>query len=127
MIGRTTNQVCEGELLQIDNRNNLDLDEETYLEIITRKTAEPLRDLLLPRRQVRRRGRGERRSAGNSTACRSAPRSRSRTTSSTSSATPARSAKRSASTSEKGKMTLPLIHFLRTRPAGASQRCSGRC
>src|SRR5687768_4858252 len=39
LIARTTNQVCEGELLQIDNRNNIDLDEETYLEIITRKTA----------------------------------------------------------------------------------------
>src|SRR5688500_4906080 len=39
LIARTTNQVCEGELLQIDNRDNLDLDEETYLEIITRKTA----------------------------------------------------------------------------------------
>ncbi len=39
VIARTTNQVCEGELLQIDNRNNFDLDEETYLEIITRKTA----------------------------------------------------------------------------------------
>src|SRR5687767_12884171 len=39
IIGRTTNQVCEGELLQIQNRNNLALDEETYFEIITRKTA----------------------------------------------------------------------------------------
>src|SRR3954464_12136702 len=39
IIGRTTNQVCEGELLQIDNRNNLNLDEETYLQIISRKTA----------------------------------------------------------------------------------------
>jgi octaprenyl-diphosphate synthase len=39
VIGRTTNQVCEGELLQIHNRNNLDLDEETYLQIITFKTA----------------------------------------------------------------------------------------
>src|SRR6185437_1496902 len=38
-IARTTNQVCEGELLQIDNRNNLDLSEETYLQIISRKTA----------------------------------------------------------------------------------------
>ena len=38
-IARTTNQVCEGELLQIANRNQLDLDEKTYLEIITRKTA----------------------------------------------------------------------------------------
>src|SRR3984957_19027873 len=35
LIGRTTNELCEGELLQIDNRNNLDLDEATYLEIIT--------------------------------------------------------------------------------------------
>ena len=39
LIGRTTNQVCEGELLQIDNRRNYDLDEETYLRIITLKTA----------------------------------------------------------------------------------------
>ena len=39
MIAATTNQVCEGELLQIENRNNLDLDEDTYLKIITRKTA----------------------------------------------------------------------------------------
>jgi octaprenyl-diphosphate synthase len=39
LIARTTNQVCEGELLQIDNRHNLELDEQTYLKIITRKTA----------------------------------------------------------------------------------------
>jgi octaprenyl-diphosphate synthase len=39
LIGRTTNRVCEGELLQLDNRNNLDLDQETYLQIIERKTA----------------------------------------------------------------------------------------
>ncbi len=38
-IARTTNQVCEGELLQIDNRNNLDLSEDVYLQIISRKTA----------------------------------------------------------------------------------------
>jgi octaprenyl-diphosphate synthase len=39
LIARTTNEVCEGELLQIENRNHLDLDEETYYEIISRKTA----------------------------------------------------------------------------------------
>jgi octaprenyl-diphosphate synthase len=39
VIAKTTNQVCEGELLQIQNRNNLDLDEETYLQIISNKTA----------------------------------------------------------------------------------------
>lgn len=38
-IARTTNEVCEGELLQIDNRNNFDLSEATYFQIITRKTA----------------------------------------------------------------------------------------
>ena len=38
-IARTTNQVCEGELLQLSNRNNLDLDEETYVTIISRKTG----------------------------------------------------------------------------------------
>lgn len=39
LIGRTTNETCEGELLQIDNRNNWDLDESTYFQIITLKTA----------------------------------------------------------------------------------------
>lgn len=39
VIGRTTNQICEGELLQLHHRADLDLDEETYLTIITRKTA----------------------------------------------------------------------------------------
>lgn len=39
LIGRTTNRVCEGELLQLDNRGNIDLDEETYYQIIERKTA----------------------------------------------------------------------------------------
>jgi octaprenyl-diphosphate synthase len=39
IIGRTTNCVCEGELQQIDNRNNLELDETTYLQIIARKTG----------------------------------------------------------------------------------------
>jgi octaprenyl-diphosphate synthase len=38
-IAKTTNEVCEGELLQLENRNNLDLTEETYLKIIARKTA----------------------------------------------------------------------------------------
>jgi octaprenyl-diphosphate synthase len=39
VISRATNEVCEGELLQIQHRNNFDLDEDTYFEIISRKTA----------------------------------------------------------------------------------------
>jgi octaprenyl-diphosphate synthase len=39
LIGQTTNIVCEGELLQLDNRGQLDLDEHTYHQIIERKTA----------------------------------------------------------------------------------------
>ena len=39
MIAETTNTICEGELLQLANRNNLALDERTYFEIIRRKTA----------------------------------------------------------------------------------------
>src|SRR4051794_31037849 len=39
LIARTTNEVCEGELLQIHHRNNVDLEEATYFEIIERKTA----------------------------------------------------------------------------------------
>ncbi|MBI1336946.1 MAG: polyprenyl synthetase family protein [Phycisphaera sp.] len=38
-IAQATNTVCEGELLQLANRNNLDLDEATYFDIIRRKTA----------------------------------------------------------------------------------------
>ncbi len=38
-IGEVTNQVCEGELLQLANREHYSLDEPTYFEIIRRKTA----------------------------------------------------------------------------------------
>ena len=38
-IADATNTVCAGELLQLANRNNPDLDEATYYEIIRRKTA----------------------------------------------------------------------------------------
>lgn len=38
-IAAATNTVCEGELLQLSNRHNLDLDERVYFEIIRRKTA----------------------------------------------------------------------------------------
>lgn len=39
LIADATNTVCEGELLQLANRNNWSLDERTYFEIIRRKTA----------------------------------------------------------------------------------------
>ncbi|MEE9211119.1 MAG: polyprenyl synthetase family protein [Phycisphaeraceae bacterium] len=39
IIADATNTVCEGELLQLDNRDNWNLDERTYFEIIRRKTA----------------------------------------------------------------------------------------
>jgi octaprenyl-diphosphate synthase len=39
-IGRATNLVCEGELQQVHNRGNLELDEASYFEIIRGKTAE---------------------------------------------------------------------------------------
>ncbi len=38
-IAAVTNTVCEGELMQIQHRGNLDLGESQYLEIIRRKTA----------------------------------------------------------------------------------------
>ncbi len=38
-LGRVTNTLCEGELLQLHHRDDLDIDEETYLEIVRRKTA----------------------------------------------------------------------------------------
>ena len=39
IIADATNIVCEGELLQLANRENWQLDEETYFQIIRRKTA----------------------------------------------------------------------------------------
>ena len=39
IIADATNTVCEGELLQLANRGNLSLDERTYFEIIRRKTG----------------------------------------------------------------------------------------
>lgn len=39
IIAQATNTVCEGELLQLANRENWELDEGTYYEIIRRKTA----------------------------------------------------------------------------------------
>lgn len=38
-IAHTTNTVCEGELLQLHNRGNWDLDQATYFDIINRKTG----------------------------------------------------------------------------------------
>lgn len=38
-VAAATNTVCEGELLQLSNRQNWHLDERTYYEIIRRKTA----------------------------------------------------------------------------------------
>jgi octaprenyl-diphosphate synthase len=40
VIGRATNVVCEGEMAQVHERGNLDLDEAAYLAIIEAKTAE---------------------------------------------------------------------------------------
>ena len=40
LIGRATNLVCEGEMMQVHNRGNIDLDEASYTEIIRGKTAE---------------------------------------------------------------------------------------
>src|SRR3954452_4496700 len=39
-IGRATNLVCEGEMMQVHHRANLDLTEGEYFEIIRGKTAE---------------------------------------------------------------------------------------
>src|SRR3954452_4246489 len=40
VIGRATNLVCEGEMQQVSNRGNLDLDEAAYFAIVRGKTAE---------------------------------------------------------------------------------------
>lgn len=40
LIGGVTTRLCEGELLQLHHRDDYDLDEATYFEIVERKTAE---------------------------------------------------------------------------------------
>ncbi len=39
LIGKTANALCEGELIQVSRRNDFALTEETYFDIIARKTA----------------------------------------------------------------------------------------
>ena len=39
IVGQASAIMCTGELLQLHNRNNTDLDEDTYFEILKRKTA----------------------------------------------------------------------------------------
>ncbi len=39
IVGQASAIMCTGELLQLQNRNNTDLDEDTYFEILKRKTA----------------------------------------------------------------------------------------
>ena len=39
LLGSTTNTLCEGELIQLGNRQNLDIEEDTYFTIVEKKTA----------------------------------------------------------------------------------------
>lgn len=39
LLGSTTNTLCEGELIQLGNRQNLDIGEDTYFTIVEKKTA----------------------------------------------------------------------------------------
>ncbi|MHC4948207.1 MAG: polyprenyl synthetase family protein [Planctomycetota bacterium] len=39
LLGEVTNTLCEGELVQLHHRDDLSLDEATYFEIVRRKTA----------------------------------------------------------------------------------------
>ncbi|MCH7871044.1 MAG: polyprenyl synthetase family protein [Planctomycetes bacterium] len=39
LIGKTASTLCEGELIQVSRRNDFTLSEETYFDIIARKTA----------------------------------------------------------------------------------------
>tara|TARA_Y100000589_G_scaffold321352_1_gene352574 strand:- start:18235 stop:19233 length:999 start_codon:yes stop_codon:yes gene_type:complete len=38
-LGSITNTLCEGELIQLGNRQNLEIDEQTYFTIVEKKTA----------------------------------------------------------------------------------------
>ena len=116
LIARTTNQVCEGELLQIDHRHDLDLDEPTYYEIIRRKTAVLTAACCTlgatyagadPRQVQRLETYGL--SLGQAFQIQDDILDLI--------GTEAAVGKTLGSDVEKGKMTLPMIHFLRTAPA----------
>ena len=116
LIARTTNQVCEGELLQIDNRHNLELDEPTYYEIIKRKTAVLTAACCTLGATY----------AGADPHCVAALETYGLSLGTAFQiqddvldlvGTEAAVGKTLGSDVEKGKMTLPMIHFLRTAPA----------
>ena len=116
LIGRTTNHVCEGELLQIHNRNNLELDEQTYLQIITLKTASLCAACCLL--GARFAGANDTRAARLETYGRSmgiAFQIQDDILDITGDVSTV--GKTLGTDVEKGKLTLPMIHFLRTAPA----------
>ena len=39
ILAKVTNTICVGEILQLEQRNNLDLNEQNYIDIISKKTA----------------------------------------------------------------------------------------
>lgn len=47
LVGLTTNTVCEGEMMQVAQRGRLDLDEAAYYDIVSRKTAALIRTACL--------------------------------------------------------------------------------
>lgn len=116
MIAATTNAVCEGELLQLENRGNLDLSEAVYLQIIERKTASLIATSAMLGARY----------AGATDAQQRAMHEFGRSIGIAFQVQDdvldlvgdvSQVGKSLGSDVEQGKMTLPLIHFLRTAPA----------
>ena len=47
IISKSVKEMSQGELLQIEKARRLDIDEETYYEIITKKTASLIASVVL--------------------------------------------------------------------------------
>ena len=103
ILAETTNVIAEGEVLQLMNAGDADLDEDAYLDVIQRKTAKLFEAAARLGAVLGDADAGRSRTRLPATACTSAPRSSWSTTCSTTRAAPTPSARTWATTWPKAR------------------------
>ena len=116
-----TNVIAEGEVLQLLNMHDPDVDEARYLQVIRYKTAKLFEAAAQLGAVLAGADADDRSGARPSTAGASAPRSRSSTTCSTTRATAESMGKNVGDDLREGKPTLPLIYRDGTRHGGTER------